>query len=115
MTQANTRKTLSLRDALSRVIPLCCCALFLAAAIISVTNDMYAFVKADEEVTVTVSSRLDLNGLSKRLSDVGIVKNPFVFSLYLRSKGVDERIQELNGQWILNKNMSYREIMLEIF
>ena len=115
MSQATAQKSISLRDALSRVIPLCVCALFLAAAIISVANDMYAFVKSNEEVTVTVSSSLDSNGLSKLLYDSGIVKNPFVFSLYLRSKDKDDQVSGLKGQWVLNKNMSYREILIKIF
>lgn len=109
------QKPITRKDAFGRVIPLCLFALFLAAAVISVTNDMYAFVKPDQAVTLTLSSPIDAEGLSAALGKLGVVKNPFVFEMYLRSKGKDSRVAELNGQWTLNKNMSYREIMLEIF
>lgn len=115
MDKAAAEKPITRRDALGRVIPLCLCALFLAAAVISVTNDMYAFVKPDETVMLTVDSPLDADGLSGILGEMGVVKNPFVFKLYLKSKGKDGQIPDLHGQWTLNKNMSYREIVLELW
>ena len=115
MNEATAEKPITKKDALGRVIPLCLCALFLAAAVISVTNDMYAFVKPDVTVTLTVDSPLDTHSLSEILGDTGVVRNPFVFELYLRSKGKDEKVPDLKGQWTLNKNMSYREIMFELW
>ncbi|MBQ8474047.1 MAG: hypothetical protein IJ499_00085 [Clostridia bacterium] len=99
----------------SIIIPLCLCAIFLAVAVISVSNDMYAFVKQDGEVTVNIDSAMDTLDFAKLLSEKGIVKNPVAFGLYLRSKGRDTEIPYLRGEWTLNTNMSYREIISEIF
>lgn len=115
MDKATAEKPITRRDALGRVIPLCLCALFLAAAVISVTNDMYAFVKPNETVTLTVDEPLDLDGLCDLLGDAGVVRNPFVLKMYLKSKGKDGQNLDLKGQCTLNKNMSYREIMLELW
>lgn len=115
MDKATVEKPITKRDAFGRVIPLCLCALFLAAAVISVTNDMYAFVKPDETVTLTVDQPLDLDGLCDLLGQTDVVKNPFVLKMYLKSKGKDGQSLDLEGQWTLNKNMSYREIMLELW
>ena len=116
MEQNNTNeKPISVSRALGFVVPICVCALFLAAAFISIANDMYAFVKPNEEITLTVDSALDTSEFAKLLSNKGVVRNPFVFELYLRSKGRNADIPYLRGEWTLNSNMSYRDIVLEIF
>ena len=111
----STQKPYTFKDALCFVVPICLCALLLAAATVSVTNDMYAFVKPEQEVTLTVDSSIDAKELSELLGDAGVVKNPFAFELYLRSKGRSADVPYLRGEWTLNKNMSYREIILKIF
>ncbi len=106
---------MSYRRALGFVVPICVLSLFLAAAVISVANDMYAFVKPCEEITVCVDSEMDTAEFAVLLGKRGVVKNPFAFELYLRSKGKDSEIPYLRGEWTLNSNMSYRDIILEIF
>ena len=106
---------LSYRCALVFVVPICVLSLFLAAAVISVANDIYAFVKADNEIEISVTESLDASQFAILLGKHGVVKNPFAFELYLRSKGRDNEIPYLRGEWMLNSNMSYRDIILEIF
>lgn len=116
MAQNNkAQKPITLSRAFGFVVPICVCAVFLAAAVISVANDMYAFVKPDETIEVSVDSALDTSEFAKLLGSKGIVKNPFIFELYLRTKGRDAEIPYLRGEWTLNRNMSYRDIILEIF
>ncbi len=103
------------KQALCRVIPLCLLAIFFAALIISITNDMYAFVKPRAEFVLTVTEHTDEDTLAMRLHEGGIIQNPTVFKLYLRSKGKTEALPSLSGEWKLNAQMSYREIMNEIF
>ncbi len=105
----------STRRALGIVVPLFLLSVLLACIIISVANDMYAFVKPDKAATLTVPSPITDKQLSHMLKDIGIIKNDFVFYLYLRSKGKSDDISLLLGEWTLNSNMSYREILLEIF
>ena len=115
--EENTKQqsNITVSRALGCVVPLLVCSLFIAAAIISVANDMYAFVKPAGEVTVSVDSELDTASLSKLLAKSGVVKNPTVFRLYMLSKGYGDDVPYLRGQWTLNTNMSYRNIVFEIF
>ena len=45
-------RPLAYRRAFGIIIPLCLAALMLGGAIISVGNDIYAFVKPDEDISV---------------------------------------------------------------
>ncbi len=97
------------------IIPLFLVSALLAGAFISVANDMYAFVKPDRAATVTVSESIDAKQLSTLLREKGIIKNDLVFRLYMKAKGKDDDVPLVLGEWSLNSNMSYREIILEIF
>ena len=90
-------------------------ALFLCAAFVSVTNDMYAFVKPDREISVRIDAPVSAKELSRLLKESGVIRNEFVFELYLDSKGKSEKSELILGEWTLNSNMSYRRILLEIF
>ncbi|MBQ8140510.1 MAG: hypothetical protein IJ038_02305 [Clostridia bacterium] len=108
----NLTHTQRIIRACSVIIPLCFLSLFLAAAIISVTNDMYAFVKPDETVNVNFPSSSSLYSRAKELERYGVINNPAVFSLYVRSKNYEERVCGFSGELSLNSSMSYREILL---
>ena len=96
------------------VIMITLLAALLALAVISVANDMYAFVKPDASVTLNVDEPLDLSSMSKLLQSQGIIKNPTVFSLFVRSKGKADKLEAFSGEIVLRQDMSYREIMLAL-
>ncbi len=103
------------KTALSIMIPVALAALCLAGAVISVANDMYAFVKPDRELTFTVTRSLSGAELSKSLRESGIIRNDAVFSLYLKVKGKTDDVALLSGEWKLNSSMSYRQLLIELF
>lgn len=103
------------RRAIGSILSLCLVALLLSGAIISVANDMYAFVKPNKEIAVRLDTPVSDEELSRLLQSKGVIKNGAVFKLYLRSKGKLDKLGTLTGEWTLNSNMSYREILLEIF
>ena len=109
-----SNKTNDYRRAFGVLIPLCLLSLLIACLVISVANDMYAFVKPDVEITVNIPSPMSDKQLSRLLQQNGVINNAAVFSLYLRSKGASEKLGNLSGEIKLNSNMSYREILLEI-
>lgn len=116
MNDKNTHEgAISTNRALSVLLPLCLFSILLAGILISVANDVYAFVKPDSEISLTLSSPLTDTELSKLLQKNGVIKNPTVFKFYLRSKGLSEKLSGITGEWVLNSNMSYREIVTEIF
>ena len=86
----------------------------IALAVISVANDMYAFVKPDGQIALIVSEPLTLGELSRRLQAEGVVKNPTVFSMFVKSKGRAETLESFSGEITLRRDMSYREIMLAL-
>ena len=116
MYDKNTKKgAIATSRAFSILLPLCLFSILLSGIIISVFNDVYAFIKPDSDVTITVSEPLSDTAFSDLLQKNGVIKNPTVFKLYLRSKGLSDRLSGITGEWVFNSNMSYREIVLELF
>ncbi len=89
-------------------------AAFFACLLISVANDIYAFIKSEGEIVLTVSSPLGISDFSKLLHDNSIISNPTIFSLYLKSKDKTEFIESFVGDVKLDRSMSYREILIAI-
>ncbi len=100
-----------IRLAYARITVLIMLALLCAGLLISVANDMYAFVKPDHSVLLTVDEPLSLSELCSYLSDTQVVNNPFVFGLYVRSKGQSTLVEGFRGTLELNAHMSYRELL----
>lgn len=107
--------TVKLGRAFGIVVPLFLLSLLLAGAVISIANDMYAFVKPDAPITLSISSPLSSEQLSELLQNSGVIENAFAFRVYLRSKGLDGDVPSLLGEISLNSNMSYREIASQLF
>ncbi len=113
MTQESPPRAPSLyRFAFARLTVLTLMVLLLAGLMVSVANDMYAFVKEDRSVTFTVSSPRSLSELTAMLDEGGVIQNPTVFRLYVRAKGRVETAERFSGTLELNEAMSYREILL---
>ena len=103
-----------LRNTFEIIIMITLLSALIALAVISVANDIYAFVKPDGQVVFNVSEPLGLGELAKQLQAEGVIKNPTVFSLFIKSKGRTEKLQNFSGEVMLRQNMSYREIMLAL-
>lgn len=106
---------ISFRRAFGIAVPLCLASLLIAGAVISIANDVYAFVKPDNEVRLTIETTLDAEGLSRLLQSAGVINNAFAFELYLGSHGLADDVPSLSGELALNSAMSYRELTAEIF
>ncbi len=100
------------RFAYARITVIVLLALLCAGILISITNDLYAFVKSDVEATLTVEAPQSLREIARRLGDLGIVQNPTLFRWYVEAKGMRERVESFSGQLPLQASMSYREILL---
>ncbi len=86
-------------------------ALLGAALLVSVANDMYAFVKPQREVSLSLDAPLSLSELAALLEREGIVANPTIFTLYTKVKNKVARVEAFSGEITLNSAMSYREIL----
>ena len=113
--QKNRTKTTDVvRRALARILPICLLSLFISGFILSVANDMYAFLKDDQEITLWFDEPTSLEDFSKILGQKKVVKNPTVFSLYVKSKNKTDSVEGFVGELTLNAKMSYREILAEL-
>ena len=107
--------SITFKRAFGIIIPLCLTALMIAGAIISIANDVYAFVKPDNVITVTLEEQRDAKSFSSLLQDNGVINNAFVFAIYLRSHGLEPKLVDIANEITLNSKMNYRELVDEIF
>ena len=86
-------------------------ALLCTALLLSVANDMYAFFKPQGTVLLHIDTPCTLSDFSQLLEENGVLLNPHVFSLYVRAKGKSELVESFSGELLLDRTMSYREIL----
>jgi cell division protein YceG involved in septum cleavage len=96
------------------VVSLSLWAILCSALLLTVANDMYAFIKKDLSVEIQTEEILSCKDLATHLSEEGVIANPTVFSFYLKEKLPKELWMLPPLQLSLNANMSYREILGEI-
>ena len=102
------------RNTFEIVIMLTLFSALLSLAIISVFNDVYAFVKPNETVTLSIAEPLKLDTLSRQLQREGIIKNPTVFKIFVKSKRMTQKLEAFSGEIPMRKDMSYREIIFAL-
>ena len=77
---------ISLIFAILYIIFIAVASIFLAANIIDIGNDMFAFVKDDTAVEVTIPEYATLSEITEILYENGIIKHPKIFQLYSQMK-----------------------------
>ncbi len=106
---------LSYKSALRRILPLFLLCVLSAALLVSIFNDIYAFVKTDGEARIVLSSPVDEWELCEMLYERGVISRRLSFYIYLCRGNFSEKLSSLTGEWTLRTNMSYREIAAEFF
>jgi UPF0755 protein len=86
-------------------------AVALAVFGISVANDMYAFVKSEEAVQVTIPPNTTLDELSQILYGDGVIRYPRIFKLYALYKHDD--MDYIAGEYTISPMMNYSRILSE--
>ena len=100
------------RFAYARITVIALSALLFAGLLVSIANDMYAFVKPNREITLKIETPMSAEDLTQMLEESGVIANPTIFRLYVGSKQYTERLELFCGNLVLNSNMSYREILI---
>ncbi len=80
--------------------------------IIAFGNDMYAFVKSDEQIEVEIPEYATVEDISRILGDSGIVKYPSLMNIYANLKNIDEEYEFKEGIYTVNGMMNYDELFL---
>lgn len=86
-----------------------------AAYLITVcANDVFAFVKDDTPVEVTIDDYATTDDLADVLSEAGVIKYPGVFRVYAKLKHIDrnELYRFVGGTYTVNGMMNYDELFL---
>lgn len=106
-----TSKNVLYRFAFSKIAVTVLIALFCACLIISVANDLFAFVKPSNTLNLDVSQPISSGELSRLLQNEGIIENSFAFWIYARLKKSDVSLEEFRGAVHLSSDMGYRDIL----
>lgn len=86
-----------------------------AAWLITVwANDIFAFVKDDTPVEITIQDYASTDDLADLLSEAGVIKYPAVFRFYAKLKHIDrnEKYTFVGGTYTVNGMMNYDELFL---
>lgn len=81
---------------------------------LSCANDVFAFVKEDDEIEVTIPEYATSTELSEILGDAGAIEHPWLFRLYAQLKGIDSnpKYTFVAGNYTISPNMNYDEMFL---
>ena len=80
----------------------------LSAAVIFVANDIFAFVSASEERTVTIPEHATAKEVSAILKEEGLIRFPLAYRLYASMRSWKD--EYLSGEFVLSDAMSYDEL-----
>jgi UPF0755 protein len=81
---------------------------FLSYFIISIGNDLFAFVKSDEEITVSVPEYATIDNIADILTQKGIIKYPYIFKIYAMVRKDDGAF--VAGEYVVKPSMSYDQL-----
>lgn len=83
-------------------------SIFLALLIIAGANDAYAIVKTNQTIAVTIPQNSSIDKIAGILQEDGVIRYGFLFNFYAKT----EKVKKLsNGNFTLNSNMTYSEIL----
>ena len=81
---------------------------FLSWSIITIGNDIYAFVKSDATVKVVISEDMTVKDVAQMLYENGVIKFPTVYELYIRLK--HRNTNYLVGEYEVSPSMNYKQL-----
>lgn len=83
-------------------------SVFASWAIIEIANDVFAFVKSDEVVSVVIDEDMTAKDVAQLLYDNGVIKYPTVYELFIRLK--KESTDYLVGEYEISPSMNYGQL-----
>ncbi len=76
---------------------------------ITVGNDVFAFVKSDDEITVTIGEGTTIKELGEILEDNGVIKYAGIFNLYAKLR--DKNPDLVAGEYTVTPSMNYDQLI----
>ncbi|MCI8332070.1 MAG: endolytic transglycosylase MltG [Clostridiales bacterium] len=88
-------------------------SIVLSYIVITNANDIFAFVKSDEECTLTIEAGTDLNQLADQLKKAGIIEHKLTFKIYIKYRGKDSDAYT-PGTYTVSPSMNYDQLISAI-
>lgn len=88
------------------IIAISCILSFFA---ITMSNDMFGFVKTDNVVAVAIDKEDNLNDIANKLKENDIIAYKGLFKFYVKISGNENKFNY--GNYDLNQNMTYQQIV----
>lgn len=76
------------------------------------SNDVFAFSKADEEITIKIPIGSTVKDVSKILDDAGVIEYSSIFKLFVNVSAKNSEFTA--GTHVLNSNMDYRGLLNDL-
>ena len=111
---------ISIVKAVVYIVAVLVIAIISSVFIILIGNDVYAFVKSDKAVEITIPAGADLDDVASILSDNDIIKYPSVFKMYAKhnhydrdSKGapIPDEKNFVPGTYSISPNNDYEDLL----
>lgn len=87
-------------------------SVFAAVYIIFIGNDIFAFLKSDVEMDITISEYDNTSDIAKKLEDYGVIKYPTIFRLYAKLR--DYTDDYIGGTYTISPSMNYDQLFYEL-
>lgn len=88
-------------------------SIILSVIIITNCNDIFAFVKSDEQTSITIEEGTDLSALAKQLKELGVISHKNTFKMYIKYRGKDSDSYTA-GTYTVSPSMNYDQIISAI-
>ena len=87
-------------------------SILLTFGIVNVANDVFAFVKPEKSIVVTLKKGASTQKIAKELEKAGVIEYSSVFRLYSKLRHADGKYQF--GEYTLNSNLGYDQIIAQL-
>ena len=88
-------------------------SIILSVIVITNCNDIFAFVKSDEQISITIEEGTDLPTLAKQLKKLGVISHKNTFKMYIKYRGKDSD-SYTPGTYTVSPSMNYDQIISAI-
>ena len=85
---------------------------FLSVYIIIVANDVFAFIKSDIEMDITISEYDNTSDIADKLYDFGVIKYPSIFRIYAKLRNQNDVYA--GGTYTISPSMNYDQLFIEL-
>lgn len=104
----DTTAITSLLKGIVYIVAVLVISVFASWTIIEVANDVFAFSKSDEAVTVVIEEEMTASDVAQMLYANGVIKYPTMYELFIRLK--EESTDYLVGEYEVSPSMNYGDL-----